>query len=314
MRPSERVRANRLGNELRNFDAQVQELPGIRLPGHFTCLVEQLVESRRRIEFIHHIRDEQHDPRRLDPATSIFDPLRASVLLYRRGDVDEAYWLVFLAVHFGKHVRDGWRLVRDVYGRLGGPGLWDWGATSADPPAFRAWLAANADTLRGNDGVLRRFSNHRKYESLNPYSMAGTGAVVASYIAWVRPPRTHQEMVRQAHQVVGQNPREVFHYLYCSMNAVQRFGRLAKFDYLAMLDKLGISPIEPGSAYLAEATGPLKGARLLFVGDVNAKLGGRVLDGRLAMLDEYLQVGMQTLEDALCNWQKSPASFISFKG
>jgi hypothetical protein len=32
----------------------------------------------------------------------LFDPLKAAVLHYRRGRVDEAYWLVFLAVHFGK--------------------------------------------------------------------------------------------------------------------------------------------------------------------------------------------------------------------
>ena len=81
-----------------------------------------------------------------------------------------------------------------------------------------------------------------------------------------------------------------------------------------MLGKLGIAPIVPGSAYLGEATGPLVGARLLFEGTTDSNQDGRTLDRYLIELDECLGVGMQALEDALCNWQKSPHSFISFRG
>jgi Alpha-glutamyl/putrescinyl thymine pyrophosphorylase clade 3 len=80
----------------------VRPLPGIKPAGHLNCLIEQLVESRRRIEFTYHLRDARHDPGRINPASPLFDPLKAAVLHYRRGRVDEAYWLVFLAVHFGK--------------------------------------------------------------------------------------------------------------------------------------------------------------------------------------------------------------------
>jgi len=31
-------------------------------------------------------------------------------------------------------------------------------------------------------------------------------------------------------------------------------------------------------------------------------------------LDEDLVIGMEVLEDALCNWQKSPLKFEHFKG
>lgn len=99
------------------------------------------------------------------------------------------------------------------------------------------------------------------------------------------------------------------------MDRVHRFGRLGRFDYLTMLGKLGIAPIEPGSAYLwHNATGPLAGARLLFGGATSARLGARTLDARLEELDRHLEVGMQTLEDALCNWQKRPAEFVLFRG
>lgn len=313
MRPADRPRAARLAAELRRFDKQVMALPGIHPPGYLDCLVEQLVDSLRRIEFAYRVRDGHHDPRRMDPHTPLFDPLKAAVLRLRRGEVDEAYWLVFLATHFGKHAQDGWRLAKDIYGRLGGPGVWDWATVSASPAAFRAWLAANEARLTG-DGVSRRFSNHRKYESLKASSAAGTAAVFESYVGWVGPPRTHQELVREVHKAVGQNPEEVFDHLYRSMRAVRRFGRLARFDYLTMLGKLGIAPIIPGSAYLGEATGPLIGARLLFGHGVGAALSGRMLDTRLSSLDEHLDVGKQALEDALCNWQKSPAQFVSFRG
>lgn len=314
MRPPDRARAADLERRVCDFDAERRALPGIRPQGHLLCLIEQLIESLRRIEYIYRVRDGNHDPRRMDPTTSLFDPLKASILQYRQGNVDEAYWLVFLATHFGKHAKDGWRLARDVYGRLGGPGLWDWAHIGADPAGFRPWLAANEAILRGGGGVSRRFSNHRKYESLKASSNNGTAAVFETYVAWVGPPRTHQDLVRDTHRRIGQNPRDVFDHLYRGMDCVQRFGRLAKFDYLTMLGKLGTAPIVPGSAYLGEATGPLAGARLLFEGTTDSNQNGRTLDRYLIELDECLGVGMQALEDALCNWQKSPHSFISFRG
>ena len=62
------------------------------------------------------------------------------------------------------------------------------------------------------------------------------------------------------------------------------------------------------------ATGPLAGARLLFTGDEMASIGPADLDAWLIALDSDLDVGMQVLEDALCNWQKSPLEFVPFRG
>lgn len=310
MKPKERARATRFRDLLADFDANHTPLPGLRPAGHLDCLAWQLVESRRRIEFIHFIRDAPHHPDRADPMSDLFHPLRAAVLNYQQGRIDEAYWLVFLAVHFGKHIRDGWRLTRDVYGRLGGPGLWDWATISTKPRDFRVWLAANEGALRG-----RRFSNHRKFESLRANSAKGTAAVIESYVAWVNPPLTHQDMIRATHKRVGQHPHDTFDHLYRSMDTVQRFGRLGRFDYLTMLGKLGIAPIDPGSAYLwHNASGPLSGARLLFGGAADANIRAKSLDASLVELDKHLSVGMQAFEDALCNWQKSPSKFISFRG
>ena len=120
----------------------------------------------------------------------------------------------------------------------------------------------------------------------------------------VSPKSNRRRLIKDAHKVVGQNPRDVFDYLYKTMNSVRRSGRLAKFDYLTMLGKLGLAPIEPGSAYLGEATGPRRGADLLFRGSLKANVPAKDLDTWLNELDEELGVGMQVFKDAICNWQK----------
>ena len=309
VRPSDISRAASLDKKLINFDLEVDALVGIRCDVARAVLVEQIIESLRRIEFVHFVRDGDIDPRRADPSSDIFDPLRAAAYRMRKGEVDEAYWLIFLSTHFGKHLKHGWGLTRAIYGGSCGA-LWTWKRVSADVNGFRAWLSKH-------EGSFRRrysFSNHRKYQSLSASSDVGTGAVIESYIKWIGPPRTHQEKIKELHVEVGQNPRVVFDTLYKEMDAVMGFGRLGKFDFLTMLGKLGIAPIEPGSAYLIGATGPLQGARLLFAGDSKAKLSPRELDARLVKLDTFLDVGMQVLEDSLCNWQKSPKKFVSFRG
>lgn len=170
--------------------------------------------------------------------------------------------MVFLFVHFGKHHRAGWRYAREVYGRLGDGSRWDWASTSANPSSFRGWLAAHQGELR-REGIPRGFGNHRKYESLDARSPKGTGAAVESYVEWVNPPRTHQEMMEEARRNAEGNPRRTFAELYQSMRVVARFGRTARFDYLTMIGKLGLGAIEPPSTYMGGATGPIRGARLL---------------------------------------------------
>lgn len=314
MSPRDKARAQKLQQVIVDYQCTAGILPGLIGDGHLESLVAQFIDSLRRIEFVHHIRDSRLDPARMDPSSELFDPLRAAVLRNRSGENDEAWWLVFIGTHFGKHAVDGWRLARDVYGKLGQGGRWDWAAISGNAAGFGAWLAANEATLRGADGISRRFSNHRKYESLKASSPNGTAAIFASYVAWVAPPRTHADMVRQLHKIVGQDPQEVFAALYASIDAVQRFGRLGKFDFLAMLGKLGIAPIDPGSTYLIGATGPLAGARLLFGGSRDASLTARDLEERLAAFGKATELGSQVLEDAVCNWQKSPSVYARFRG
>lgn len=308
------LNAQQLRHALALYEQQVRPLVGIHDAACRDTLIKQFVESLRRIRYVTRIAQRDVSNNRADPTSDLFDPERAAVLHQRQGNLDEAFWLVFLSVHFGKPRRSGWRLVRDVYGRLGGGIYWDWVRTSADPTAFRQWLSTNLVTLNGGDGVIRRFGNHRKYESLHPYSEHGTGAVIESYVNWVSRFGTHGMLIQDAATQTDGTSRAMFDYLYRSMGDVIRFGRTARFDYLTMVGKLGLAPIEPGSTYMQGATGPFTGAKLLFGAAATANVNRSELDAWLIQLEAYLQVGMQPMEDALCNWQKSPEAFIAFRG
>jgi hypothetical protein len=312
VRPKNQAEAQRLTAVLDSFARQNIPLLGICAAPRRTAFIEQLIESIRRVEYIAVIRQRDVSSQRADPSDDVFDPIRAAVLKSRQGDHDEACWLTFLSVHFGKNRRSGWRLARDVYGALGRVQFWDWPRTSANPARFRRWLAANQNRLR-HDGVARAFGNHRKYQSLDANSATGTGAAVASYVAWVRPHMTHAQLFQAAAAAAGHDPRGAFDGLYHSMSAVASFGRTARFDYLTMIGKLGLAPIEPGSTYMIGATGPLAGARLLFTADANTRVAPSQLDAWLVDLEAALGVGMQVLEDALCNWQKHPDRFVPFR-
>lgn len=312
MRQRDVKQANEIEISLVGFSKDIKVLPGIIQFENRITLIEQLLESIRRVQYVHVLRDKKHSPLRTRPESDIFDPLRAAALQKSYGNIEEACWLVFLATHFGKHKKSGWNLVRAVYGALNTQTPWTWEKISADPHGISNWLGAHYSALT-SDGKSGSFGNHRKYESLRPDSDKGTGAVVESYVHWILEAGSHIQLFRNANIFAKDDPKAAFKKLYDQMN-VLRFGRTAKFDYLTMIAKLGLAPISPDSAYLAGSTGPIRGARLLFGGTVSASLSPEELDPWLIRLGEHTDIGMQELEDALCNWQKAPSKFAKFRG
>src|SRR5690606_28493695 len=121
-----------------------------------SALIEQFLESIRRVQYVHVIRDKTHSPLRANPRSDLFDPLRAAAIHGGAGDIEEACWLVFLATHFGKHRKSGWRLTRDVYGALGQRRIWSWDRISNGPDGISGWLRINYDELT-SDGIQRHF-------------------------------------------------------------------------------------------------------------------------------------------------------------
>lgn len=283
-------------------------LVGMSSPTRKSILVAQLVDSIRRIDYLKAISARARSPSLYTPYSGSFQPLGGAAALHKAGRTDDAYWLVYLATHFGKHKIDGWNMTEDFYGRFGQGGVWDWATASESPVAVANWLQANYPHVT-SAGRSRRFGNHRKFETLKP-SPAGTGHAVATYVKWIAAYGSHQDMIRDVQQRVGQNPKDVFACLYKELDQVAKLGRLGKFDLLCNLSNLMIAPILPDSAYIKEATGPKAGARLLF----GNALKVAQLEMACAELAEHLEVSPQVIEDALCNWQKSPVSYVYFRG
>lgn len=313
--PKDLPLAARLEEALITYHQNVRPLHGLNSESTRKVFVAQLIDSIRRIRIVNLMVQRSRDAALGDPHAEHFDPLKAAVQRARAGDYDDAFWFVFLATHFGKHYRKGWRLSRLVYAGKGPGREWNWARVSVDPRGFRTWLHGVQSVLK-IDGKVH-FSNHRKYVSLDARSARGTGAAIQSYVRWINPPRTHREFFDSVLCENGNDPRRSFHALYESMSAVTTFGRMGKFDFLTMVSKLGLTQIEPGSTYMDGATGPYTGAKLLFGGAKTARYSRRALDDMIRDLEAHLQVGalgMQVMEDAICNWQKSPSAYQLFKG
>jgi hypothetical protein len=309
--------AKATARRLAAFEANVHPLPGLHAENAKATFIFQIVESIRRIRFVQQISHREIAQSRKNPASEYFDPIRGAMLYFQEGDVDEASWLVFLFVHFGKHSKSGYQLIRDVYGKFGKAGkggIWTWESVSSDPMAFRHWLDENQRALRKTETQHRGFGNHRKYQSLDAWKPVGTGEAVHTYVSWVMSSGGHAKLFDDAVVSSKGDPEKAFAYLYREMKVVKSFGRTARFDYLAMIGKLKLADIRPDSVHFDGATGPVTGARLLFSGNPQSKDSAKRLESLSDLLATRLCVGKQVVEDSLCNWQKSPTDPIRFRG
>ena len=304
MRSKDRRRQGDLEAGLVAFSHHTR-LAGIADTDARASLARQMIDSLHRIEFVQRLGERVPDERRKDPHSELFDPVKAAFLHNRAGDTDEAAWLVFLSTHFGYHRRIHWDLTRLVYGALDKGPIWTWARTSSDLAGFQAWFETNALQFAGLP-----FGNHRKYESLRPEADNNLVATIASYVNWVGSNRGFALLVADTHNL---DSKAQFDRLYRTCPVVQ-FGRTAKFDFLTMIGKLDIADIEPPLPYLQGATGPTRGAKLLIAGDPTAKIPVSQLSDLVVALGESLGVGMQVMEDSLCNWQKSQFQYLPFRG
>ncbi len=304
--PEKERRKEALEAQLMEFHKEQMPLTGIVPVENMLAFLDQLIDSLQRVEYVHKVRARPVSPLRADPKSALFDPIRAAILKATDGHREEAFWLVFLATHCGRNLRTEWLLARELYGAHEDT-PWTWARVAADPIAYGEWLEDNRANFKG------KFGNHRKYESLKQ-GARGTGIVVRTYVEWVKANGSHDKMIESALTQAKGDPRQTFALLYDSMAAVMSFGRTGRFDYLTMLAKVGLAAIDANSTYMNEATGPKKGARLLFDGQIDSNTGANTLEARVAALEKHLGVGMQVMEDAVCNWQKSPGKYRPFRG
>lgn len=308
--------ASHLVTALQNFSRDEHSLNGLNSPACFDVFACQILDSIRRIRYMEMLtsRTDYMNPLRKEPNSELFDPLRAACLHLRENNYDEACWLVFLATHFGRSNKTGWILCRDIYSGLGTQ-TWTWEAITDDFAAFEQWFASISDELTAHSS-LRQYGNHRKYETKKYHSRRSIPAVFRSYIGFIGATYSHEARFAEARSLAA-TPTALFELLYSGLNAVISFGRTARFDYLTMLRKTGLINAEPGHAFLNGATGPLQGSRLLFSNSRSAGDSLEVLNEKLTDLAEIIPapyLKMQVIEDALCNWQKSPSHYVYFGG
>ncbi|MDH7641131.1 alpha-glutamyl/putrescinyl thymine pyrophosphorylase clade 3 protein [Sphingomonas oryzagri] len=305
--PRWQERKDALSAALLDHSANVRHLPGVANPVARDTLAMQIVASLRRDDYFRSI---QHRgpiaPERADPHSDKFEAELGVVYLLQNGAHDEAAWLIFLMVYLAKPADSGWRRLRDIYGKLG-KGRWDWAAVAANPDAFGAWLAEHWQEIGG------KFGNHRKYESIKPDARRPMGAAIAQYVRWVLDGGGHRRLFADIIREAGNDPNSIFDAFYHAL-PIKGFGRLGRFDWVAMLSRYRLIHAEAGSAYLKTATGPRSGLQLLFLGNPETKTDPDILQGWLDDLDSDLGVGMEVLEDSICNWQKKPTEFEHFKG
>ncbi len=206
------------------------------------------------------------------------------------GEIVEAIWRCFLAAHFGRpsardaeQIQSAAKMLRAFCDQP----FWTWERISCNLVAFESWLYECTEKLQ-----TLRFGKHRKYESSKPDSVFET---IKSFVSLA-------ERFGSPKRLLSLNDLELnngFDVIYGRLSSVVRFGRTARYDFLLLLNDLGLSPHEPSCCYLAGATGPLKGAIKLW-GDYNPKQ----LDEFANQLCNALQLSPAIIEDAICNWQK----------
>lgn len=306
VRPKDVERATRIKTALGRFVTEAHPLPGIDDQRSLETLVAQIVESLRRQEYFQDVAKRTFDGTTFDPNATSFNPYHYAVALNAKGQADEALWLVFLAVYFGKHQIDGWSLLRNFYGRLGQGEPWTYHAISANGAPFREWIETNVNEV--SDG---RFGNHRKYATVLSEQGNGLAQSIESFLEGFGkdgPASTINSLLGGIN-----DPTVRFEQVYGIFKRVHGFGRLGAFDIATTLCQLGIINGSPGHPYLAGATGPLAGARLVLTGNKRSAQTAKELTPRLVELMNALGVDGQVVEDALCNWQKSPRAFVPFR-
>jgi len=175
---------------------QQMPLPGVQDPIQRDVYLRQLVDSIRRVRYVSVVASRPIAADRANGLSLMFDPIRAAVLKQQAGDFDEACWLVFLFVHFGRHAVAGFRYAREVYGALGQRAPWTFQAVAADIPGMRHWLDLNEPHLRR--GKNKGFGNHRKYTSLSGTKPGGTGDAFETYVRWVQAYGNHANLLAAA--------------------------------------------------------------------------------------------------------------------
>ncbi|ENV10212.1 hypothetical protein F966_01385 [Acinetobacter higginsii] len=288
------TKANTITAQINSFHQNIHSIPAAAFPIEIDVLSRQLVDSICRVEYFQKIQTRPISHFRTDPTHVLFDPIRA-IFFYKKHNIDEAFWLAFLMIHFGENYHSKWKLTRAFYGNLGQSTKLTWANVSQNPNLVDSWV----NNIQ-NSGIKLKFGNHRKYESFNHLK-----DVISRYIQIINSNGGHNQLF-SPHQ--NESPKEHFQRLYQDLK-FYKFGRLGMFDYLSLIYKTQLANIQADSCHINGSTGPKAGAKRLF-----GNIPTTELEELSIGLADYLNIGYQEFEDAICNWQKSPHMYQSYTG
>jgi hypothetical protein len=260
-------------------------------------LARQTSDSIRRIEIYRSYRE-----RAIHAVNKGLDFNHTSIpfVLDQRNDLNRnnRLWILYLATYFGKSNQSGWQLFnRATFDRKKSIMLFQ--DIQKDLDKYFRYLAS----FNFFEGCS--YSNHRKFTAKR---LTGEKGVFESM----------EYFVKNINQYSFEH-RIDFHSIYKAAQKIPNFGRLAVFDFASSLVKCGFDVAEPESMYGENSTGPLNAIGLLLRltnGDSSQKAKLQLCSDLMEWFQKNSNIFMvgQVLEDAVCNWQKNPSTYIWYKG
>ena len=209
-------------------------------------------------------------------------------------------WYIYLATYFGKSNKSKWKLFNNA-------------AFRNDKSLIElSYILENReeyyDYLKSFDFFAEaNYSNHRKFTKK---SMDGKLGVLSSI----------DFFLDNISQFTFSPDSAEFDLAYKRAMSIPTFARMSAFDFTSSLCKCGLNVDDPISMYHESSTGPLRALKDLLElsgqdGPSKAsqiEFGNNLLDWFIGNSD--IKVVAQVVEDAICNWQKSPNQYERYYG
>lgn len=279
------------------WDKSFKELLNFNFNGQIiSVLSKQTVDSIRRIEIYktYRVKSQQADNLGLEyfhTSNPFILAQRSSLLPKQR------VWIIYLATYFGKSNKSNWNLFqRSAFDKNKNLFIID---DILEKKNYYYDYLESFDFFNNS-----AYSNHRKYTKK---SLKGINGVFHSM----------DYFLDNISNFVFSEYR-TFDEVYKLSHNIPNFGRMAAFDFTASLAKCELNVMEPKSLYLHGSSGPIDGLnKLLKISNNNTIINNYEFgDDLLKWFVENSEIKFiaQVLEDAICNWQKSPLTYKKYFG
>lgn len=274
------------------------DILGKNIPDKYLSnLASQTFDSIRRIQIYKIYRDKAFVAAKNELA---FYHTSNPFILAQRPDLNikDKIWILYLATYFGKSNKSKWVLFNRSSFRVN-QSLITFTQIRKSPEIYYEYLNS-IDLFEGT-----KFSNHRKYTKK---SLNGSKGLINS-----------MNFMIENMEEFNRKQKITFSEFYKLSHKIPGFGRLASFDFTSTMAKCELNVEQPLSMYANNSTGPLKGLFLLLSVTKNSTSHQDQIDLSEKLTcwflnNSHIFMVAQVLEDAICNWQKSPIHYERYFG